>query len=382
MNAVLDPQSVLLFLWQASCQAACVLSLAFLLAARLPAARDRARMLHAAILCCGLTPLVSALLPHYILLPTPLPASVPFVDAADPTTVRSAGAPQTWIAVAVLIIWLAGLGLEIARIFYGWLRVRRVLHMSIPLNDERIQGMLQRIGSVKNLNLRVLPALESPFCWQMHRPVLVLPENLLCKPDDDLELLLRHEIAHLHAGDPYRLFLEHCVVAVFWFHLPVRRAMRHAQCWREIASDDRALAAGGSPRRLARLLTELAEQVAGPRSDAWQLSARGSTSDLQLRVLRLVSDRQSLELPTALRSLAFALTAAAVLLFAVVRLAGPFSLPQPGTWTHWPRLSGQLLDIAGVQVVDFDLHRAAHAPREQTPEHRAAHRKWRRPAPR
>jgi hypothetical protein len=64
--------------------------------------------------------------------------------------------------------------------------------------------------------------------------------------------------------------------------------------------------------------------------------------------------------------------------FAVVRLAGPYALAEPGHWTHWPRLTGQLLDLAGVQVVDFDLHRAAHDPREQSPEHRAGHRRWQR----
>ena len=42
-----------------------------------------------------------------------------------------------------------------------------------------------------------------------------------------------------------------------------------------------------------------------------------------------------------------------------------------------PPQAGDLLDLGGVQVVDIDLHRVAHDPREQTPEHRAAHRKWR-----
>lgn len=375
----ITPQTVLLFLWQASWQAACLLGCASLLSTWLPGARSRARLWHAAILGCGIVPLVSGLLPHYILLNVPLPAGVPFVDAADFTTAPTGNQRLTWIATALVLIWMTGCGFHAAHIFYGWLKVRRVLSISAPLECQRLQELLQRNGRVKHLEVRILPALESPFCWQIHRPVLILPENLLCRTDEDLELLLRHEMAHLHAGDPCRLFVEHCIQAVFWFHPLVCRALRQAQCWREIASDDWALAAGGSPLRLGRLLTELAEQAARPRYDAWQLSAQGSTSDLQLRLRRMVGQRPSSEESAAIRGGIWAVMMMLTLSFAIVRLAGPFALPGTAQWTHWPRFTGQLLDLAGVRVVDFDLRRAAHDPREQTPEHRAAHRQWRRP---
>lgn len=377
MNSVplFSGHAPLLMLWHASWQAAILLSVSFLLSRRIQRARSRANLLHLSLFCCGLAPLVAVVVPKYVLLTTTLPAWIPLVQPADVEVQAPLSDPWRALATAVLVVWLAGVAFHAARIVYGWIRLRRVLHVSQPLVDERVGRLLCQSGAPTNLDLRVLVNLPSPFCWQMHRPVLIVPANVLQRSDEDLMLLLRHEAAHLHSGDPLQLFLEHCLLALFWFHPLVHLTVRQAQCWREIACDEWALASGGSPLRLARLLTDLAEQTTQPRHDAWQLAARGAASDWQLRLQRLVSQHRTTEASALFRRAMFSLVASVAVLLAAVRLAGPFPTAEPGQWTHWPRATGALLDLIGVQVVDFDLHRAAHDPREQAPEHRTAHRR-------
>lgn len=377
MNTVASftSQAPLVFLWHASWQAAILLGLALLLNHCLPRPRCRANLLHASLVLCGLASLLAALIPKFVLLADPLPAWVPLVHPADTEVQTPLSDPWSMLAAGMLAIWLTGMAIHAARIVQGWIRVRRVLRASRPFADERVGRLLHEIGAPTNLDLRVLANLPSPFCWQMHRPALILPRSMLLYSDEDLMLLLRHEIAHLRGGDPLQLFLEHCLLALFWFHPLVHWAVRKAQCWREIACDEWALAAGGSPLRLARLLTDLAEQTTRPRHDAWRLAAQGVASDWQLRMQRLVAQRRAAETSRLLPGGILVLVALVAMLLAVVRLAGPFPMARPGQWTHWPRAASTALDIVGVQVVDFDLRRASHDPREQTPEHRRAHRR-------
>lgn len=377
MNAVpmLDTHATLVILWHASWQAAILISLAFLLGRQIQQARTRAHLLHLSLLLCGLSPLIAVLMPKYILLSSPLPAWIPLVHPIEAEGQLPLPDPWRALVTGVLTVWLAGAAFHAARIVYGWLRLRHVLRVSQPLRDERIIGLLREIGAPANLALRVLANLPSPFCWQMHRPALFVPPSVLQRSDEDLSLLLRHEIAHLRGGDPLQLFLEHCLLALFWFHPLVHRAVRKAQCWREIACDEWALASGGSPLRLARLLTDLAEQSTRQRHDAWQLAAQGAASDWQLRLQRLVCQQRTPPSSALSRRVMFTLVALVAMLLAIVRFAGPFPTPGFGQWTHWPRTTSAALDMIGVQVVDFDLRRAAHDPREQTPEHRSAHRR-------
>jgi hypothetical protein len=366
MNAAAS-QLLVLFLWQAAWQAGFVLAAAWLLSACLPGAVARARLLHGGLVLSCLSPLASALLPRFILLATTLPPWVPLVDASGWMHSSQASAWE-WAALLLAGVWILGVVCQSLRIVHGW--------VSRPLQDERCRALLEPMAGAGNIELRTLPGLDAPFCWQVHRPVLVLSERLLARSDEDLTLLLRHEVAHLRSGDPLRLFVEHCVLALLWFHPLVYWIARKAQAWREVACDEWAVADGASSRTLARLLTELAELAALPRPHDWQLSASGAALDLQLRIRRLTDDAHRL-VPSSIRSwFAQTLLLALVVSLTLVRVAGPSGPSQGEHWTHWPPATSRMLDVLGVQTVDFDLRRARRDPREQRPEHRAAHRKW------
>lgn len=373
MNAT--AQYALLWLWQASCQVLIVLAVATWLAGRLTQPAARARLLHAGLLCCALCPLTALLLPRLILLPQALPVWLPLVDVALAPRALS-GSLLDVIAMPVVGLWAAGVCWHALRIGYGWWSIRRLLRLSTTLDDERIRRIVAAVDGAPTVELRTLPGLPAPFCWQIHRPMLVLPESLSARSDEELCWLLRHELAHLRSGDPLRLYVEHCIAAVFWFHPLVHWVIRRCHNWREIACDEWALAGGGSPHRFASLLTELAAHAVMPASDAWKLSAGAVSADLRQRVLCLTGDRPAARPEGLFSWLAPLLLLASAGTLAILRLAPPVTSSEAATWTPWPPVASQLLDAAGVQTIDYDLHRAAHDPREQRPEHRAAHRKW------
>src|SRR5690349_21683361 len=169
----------LVMLWQTSWQTAGLLLLAFLLSGQIQRARLRARLWHFSLVCCALTAAVAALMPHYLLLPVALPAWIPLVHPADAELQAPLPDPFAALAAGVLVVWLAGAAFPAARLVSGCIRVRRGLHVSRPLVDERVSRLLRQIDTPANLDLRVLVNLQSPFCWQVHRPVLIVPPILL-----------------------------------------------------------------------------------------------------------------------------------------------------------------------------------------------------------
>ena len=89
------------------------------------------------------------------------------------------------------------------------------------------------------LDVRLLTANSclSPFCWQLHRPAIVLPSSVTRFPDEELLAVVRHELAHLKLRHPLMLFLQRLVEIGFWFHPLVWRASRAAATQRELAAD-------------------------------------------------------------------------------------------------------------------------------------------------
>lgn len=111
-------------------------------------------------------------------------------------------------------------------------------------------------AELDTLNVRIVTADScfTPFCWQLHRPVIVLPVSVTRFPDEELFAVVRHELAHLKLGHPMMLFLQRLVEIGFWFHPLVWRASKVAAMQRELAADRTA---NGSSAEVADFLRSL-----------------------------------------------------------------------------------------------------------------------------
>lgn len=203
-------------------------------------------------------------------LSTGVDAALPAPDVEDPPVeARSrpvAGDPVVslpatgWVS-AFVWIWACVAILLLARVAWGIGTVRRIAHRARP-PDRRLAPTIERALAEtgrRGVELRLAEGARSPLVVGVVRPTIVVPRRLFDELDpDDLERVIRHELAHVERGDPWRLVVQRLVEAVLFFHPAVRLLARRIDFDREVAADARAVTATGDARAYARCLTRVA----------------------------------------------------------------------------------------------------------------------------
>jgi bla regulator protein BlaR1 len=201
----------------------------------------------------------------------------------------------------------------------------------------------------------------TPFCWQLHSPVIVLPEALRSFPDEELDAVLRHEIAHLKARHPLRLFLQTVIEVLFWCHPLVWRLSWEANIQRELASD---LTANSSARQATIFLQAMVRLAEDCRSIPNRLVAGlGFTgkgrSMIQARVDQLLSIEWSgnSHPQCRLRHIACLWLATCIVMLAWIPVNA--QVTDRTVLSPWPSLSAAILHECGIPVRDYeqDSHR-------------------------
>ncbi len=376
MTSSLWAHNVALFLCQAVWQSTFLLLIASGVLRWLRRPGDRAMIADAALVLILVGPLVTALLPHYVLWPGRDLEFFPFVEPSSYQQVADWTGWMGLVATTVVLVWVSIAGFHLARLCRGAWLLGRILRHSVPHESSRIQNLLAGIDNTIQVQVRIVPGLSAPSCWQFRRSFLLLPDFVLSLPDAELELILRHEIAHIRFAHPVRLFLNRLAIALYWFHPLVYGLSKRSTLCRELACDDWAARTTRSRRQYANMLTRIAERTVVSQDTSLELAFQGTTSDLPARVLRLMNDRHEILPASHHRTrgwMALAVICALMLLFSVGRVAGNVTTRDGNHWTPWPEITAEMLDLIGVEVIDYDPYRFHYEPRERRPEHRKAH---------
>ncbi|MBI3463615.1 MAG: M56 family metallopeptidase [Planctomycetes bacterium] len=320
----------------------------------------------------ALTPLISASLPHVFLLfggelePLHFPSAI-----ARPHTAQ-VGQSSFWTfsegnwsdgaCRSVVYIWLAGVLVSLARLAAGWFHMVRRLRLALPCRNPRVLKIVERlVQPADRVTVLELFGLVGAICWQIHRPKIVLPADSHRLSDSELDMLIRHELAHVRRSDPGTLFLQRLVKIFYWFHPLTWWVTWQTSRYREFVCDDLVLATGHGPMEYAQCLGQLAVgYYAPPPLGPAGLGMVWSQHLVLQRVNRLVHGQclhttMSLTQRVALCAIASVL----VLVAGVVRFDLPMtslSSSDPAVrWTAWPPWSAGVLDTAGIRVRDFPL---------------------------
>lgn len=199
--------------------------------------------------------------------------------------------------------------------------------------------------------------LISPFCWQLQHPVIVLPESLRQFPDDELDAVLRHELAHLEAQHPLRLFLQRLVEILFWFHPLVWITSREASLQRELSSDRRANHSAVQASAFLRGMARLADYCVSRTSSlaAGVGFAGAGHSILQRRIDQLLA------LDWSPHARPKSHLGQAAFLFGIMPLTALIWVPvndsAPGRTlvSPWPQISASVLREFGIAVRDYEV---------------------------
>ena len=93
------------------------------------------------------------------------------------------------------------------------------------------------------------------------RACLLVPPHFLAQYSvEQRELIVQHELAHLHRGDALWILLAECALAVLWFHPLMWFALPRFRLDQELACDEHVLRA--SPEQTQRYAKTLFHSIA------------------------------------------------------------------------------------------------------------------------
>jgi TonB family protein len=190
----------------------------------------------------------------------------------------AAGNRLWWLLVAGGLLRAAWLGT-------GVFRLQRLRHDATPAVMERdIEALRRRIAprAAFYWHARV----EQPITFGLRRPVVLLPPAVAELSSNARRAILCHELLHVARRDWAWLWLEEAVRTIFWFHPPMRWALRRVQLGREQAIDASVVLLTGVRRDYLDALVRFA---AAPRVSAPAMSLM-SHGDLTERVTSLLQE--------------------------------------------------------------------------------------------
>jgi beta-lactamase regulating signal transducer with metallopeptidase domain len=287
-------------------------------------------------------------LPHPRLLSTGFTHSPHYVDFVHQV--------ESGLGQFFLMIWLSGVTISMLGLLLSTLRTIRVLKSaSVPTVDLL---ELESSASVGGQPVTLLSSnrVQTPFCWQIHTPVIVLPERVFSFSTQELTMIVRHEVEHLQAGHPLQLFLQRLVEALFWFHPLIWWSSRQAIRSREFYCDFQVVHNRGDVLIYLKSLLHLVEKQ---KTDWKTLTAgfayRNSSSLIQQRIKNLTSTEP--EIPDRQNGTRWRGTAilASALLCLAIWIPVDVTASDRAFWSPWPRWSTNILHSVGINARDYEI---------------------------
>lgn len=276
---------------------------------------------------------------------------------------------EPWISV----IWLSGVVCLSLITVWSLCRTTILVRNATDLSSQFLsleqnlifEGTRQQLG---DLRVRVVSSEDGPipFCWQLHSPVIFLPAALLSFPPEELDSILRHELAHLRSHHPFQLFLQRLVEVFFWFNPLVWITSREAAIQRELASDRRANNSVSQVASFLRGMIRVSDfcLAHSARMAAGMSFTGGGRSMIQRRVDQLLAidwGRTTDARKNALFSALLTVTAVSVSLIWI-----PLNADATGRtiFSPWPEATATMLHELGISVRDYevDSHRLLEHP--------------------
>ena len=281
------------------------------------------------------------------------PPSVPGPSASTPTvpTPTELTFPielntQTLFSTLVAL-WLAGVGILLARLAAGCWRVRRLHAVARGEAMSRWQSVAEDLASRLDLRRRFSivdsARVATPTVVGWLHPIVMLPIAALSGlTPRQVEAILAHELAHIRRHDFIVNLLQTLAETALFYHPAVWWISARIRAEREHCCDDVAVAVCGDAREYAAALTELASwSLANP--PLVMAATRGPLLD---RIRRLLHVQ-----PSDRRPRRTTIAAAVVLTCAVAGAFGAMLKAQP-----LARTEGVRLGPAGVnELLGFEL---------------------------
>jgi len=233
---------------------------------------------------------------------------------------RLSSSPHAWITIPenwatyLFVVWIVIACAGMARVIAGLWQVGRVRAscQEIPGSElpASVSERLERSCSQRAARICVSDAVRVPTAIGFFHPTVVIPRWLYGElPEDELNQVVLHELAHLARWDDWTNLAQKLVRAALFFHPAVWWIDRELSLEREMACDDAVIAATKNPDSYARCLTMLAGKSLGRRGAALAQAAVHRMHQVTARVIRILEPSRT----SAGAGWAYVLTTAAAL---------------------------------------------------------------------
>jgi bla regulator protein BlaR1 len=164
----------------------------------------------------------------------------------------------------ILMVWSAGVFLMMVRLLGGWYLLNRIKKSAILCSNElwisQLNRLKLRLEIATKIVLKVSGQVDVPMVFGTIKPIIILPTSLLTGlSDDQIEIILAHELAHVKRYDFIINILQHLVEVVFFFNPFVWLISNLIRTERENACDDLALSISGDSYSLVTTLLRVEE---------------------------------------------------------------------------------------------------------------------------
>jgi beta-lactamase regulating signal transducer with metallopeptidase domain len=286
----------------------------------------------------------------------------------DPRTVAHVATLEMQTGSILFLVWVGGAAISLALFVIRSQRAGRFLKSCEPLDAALLldaatasePAEFPQDSPKHRIRLLASERLAVPFCWQLHRPYIVLPRYLVDRIGPELRFIIRHEIEHLRTGHPMQLFLQRLVEIAFWYHPMIWWASHRSALVREFACDEAAVKSPSDiVDYLKSLLTVVEHATAVDRDAPSSLTFGGGKSIVAARARRLVrianesAESRSPRISglAAMLSLSIAALLATLVWIPVDALASPRS-----AWSPWPAWTSGVLHDFGVHARDYEAY--------------------------
>jgi beta-lactamase regulating signal transducer with metallopeptidase domain len=270
-------------------------------------------------------------------------------------------------AAAAIGLWACGATVGLASLSMGMWQSARLIRAARSVESQVRQQLLGSVhGDATNVDLRASAQRVVPFCWQLSRPIIVLPQHLLTAPLEIVRPIVDHELSHLNAGHPLQMFLQRLVEIIFWYHPAVWMTSRRAAVQREFYADSAVVQSRDDAVHFLKglLLISQCQSTSGVLPAG--LAFGGRASQIQARVDRLVEQDWTEHKARRFQFPWVRLSSAALVCLATWLPVNVIASTR-GIWSPWPRWSAAALHEMGLPVRDYEIDAHRLLPHEHQP---------------
>ncbi len=244
----------------------------------------------------SITLIVVALIPLLQLLPAFGEGSEPIAPTGPPPVLTVRLASPSTVGAIVAGLWALWTALSLARLATACVRLSQARKLAVPFDPDRearLANWTALGGTGRATRLAVSEHVHRAAVLGWTTPMIVLaPATLDTLTDDELDLVILHEYAHVKRRDDVALVVQRVITAFAGLHPAVWWLDRAVTIEREAACDDWVVGCTGALKPYASSLVRLTA-AAGQHRCSLAPGAALSRTQLVTRLLRLLDPRRN-----------------------------------------------------------------------------------------